>query len=349
MDHINQYINELQDVLDNLPVDVIDRVISTLHDARLTGKQIFMMGNGGSASTASHFVCDLGKNTKKDGWPPFRVIGLVDNLASISAYANDEGFENIFANQLANLVHPGDVVIGISTSGNSANIINAVETANKLGAKTIGFTGFNGGELSHLVDINLCVPCNNIEQIEDVHLMLEHLICKTLREKTQQALLPQELIKAFDNELTINLDLHNLLRQILRLTLGGIGASSGSIMVLNKKGDVIEGALAYGGNIYALNAQQFVEIIERGLAGWVYENRQATLVTNTRNDPRWLPRTWDRDNGNARSAISVPLMSNDQVVGVLTLVHSTADRFTKDDLMLLTAITVCMSLANYAV
>ena len=92
-------------------------------------RQVFILGNGGSASTAEHFVCDLAKNTKKDGWPHFRAIGLTDNMAVFSAYANDEGYENVFVEALANLVQPGDVVLGISTSGNSPNVINAIEFA----------------------------------------------------------------------------------------------------------------------------------------------------------------------------------------------------------------------------
>ena len=101
-------------------------VITTLQRARMQGKQVFVMGNDGSATTASHFVCDLAKNTRREGLPHFWVIGLTDNMAIFSAYANDEGYENVFTQQLANLVNPGDIAIGISASGNSKNVINAL-------------------------------------------------------------------------------------------------------------------------------------------------------------------------------------------------------------------------------
>jgi D-sedoheptulose 7-phosphate isomerase len=190
MDYVNSYMAELKQTIDRLPVDLINEVIAILHDARLERRQIFIMGNGGSASTASHFVADLAKNTRRAGWPDYRVIGLTDNMAIFSAYANDEGYENVFAQQLANFVLPKDIVIGISTSGNSANVLKAIELANEMGALTIGFTGFSGGSLSRLVDINLHVTSEVIEQVEDVHLMLEHLICKALREITGKHIAP---------------------------------------------------------------------------------------------------------------------------------------------------------------
>jgi D-sedoheptulose 7-phosphate isomerase len=180
---IQNYIDELKSTLDGLIPSVIEQVIEVLHAARLKNRQVFIMGNGGSASTASHFVCDLGKNTRVQGVPNFRVIGLTDNMALFSALANDEGYENVFAQQLASHIQPDDVVIGISTSGNSPNVVNAILLANSIPACTIGFTGFDSGKLGNLVDINLHVPNHSIEQVEDIHLMLEHLICKALREK----------------------------------------------------------------------------------------------------------------------------------------------------------------------
>lgn len=180
MDPVNEYIDDLHLTLDKLPGKEIREVIDVLHQARLNNRTIFIMGNGGSASTATHFVCDLAKNTRMVGWPAFRVIGLSDNMAILSAYANDEGYENVFAQQLASLIQPKDVVIGISTSGKSPNVLNAIALANEEDAITIGFTGFNGGKLGNMVDIHVHVPSNRIEQVEDIHLMLEHLICSVL-------------------------------------------------------------------------------------------------------------------------------------------------------------------------
>ena len=190
MNPIQHYISDLQNTLDQLPHDLIAEVIAILHQARMDNRTIFIIFNGGSASTASHFVCDLAKNTRHPGWPDFRVIGLADNMAIFSAYANDDGYENVFLLQLASFVKPRDVVIGISTSGNSPNVVEAIRFANQVPAITIGFTGFDGGQLSKLVDIDLHVPSNLIEHVEDVHLMMEHLITKLLREKAQTEAAP---------------------------------------------------------------------------------------------------------------------------------------------------------------
>jgi D-sedoheptulose 7-phosphate isomerase len=186
MNGVQKYIDDLTGTISTLPQADIHQVIDVLYEARLKGRQVFIMGNGGSASTASHFVCDLAKNTRKHGWPHFRVIGLTDNLALFSAYANDEGYENVFKQQLENFVEPGDVVIGISTSGNSANVLNAIHLADRIGAITVGFTGFDAGELGRIVDHNIHVQSGSIEQVEDVHLMLEHLIVTVLRERVNE-------------------------------------------------------------------------------------------------------------------------------------------------------------------
>ena len=188
MEQIRSYIATLRETVDRLPVERIAQVVDALQTARVTGKQVFIMGNGGSASTASHFVCDLAKNTRLPNLPHFRVIGLTDNMAIFSAYANDEGYENVFAAQLANLVEADDVVIAISASGNSANVIKAVEEARRHHAITVGFTGFDGGRLASLVDIHVHVDSHIIEHVEDAHLMLEHMIVKTLKESTEDVI-----------------------------------------------------------------------------------------------------------------------------------------------------------------
>jgi len=192
MDQITSYISTLRQTMDQLPADRIARTIDVLHSARLIGRQIFIMGNGGSASTASHFVCDLSKNTRREGWPHYKVIGLTDNMAIFSAYANDEGYENVFARQLTNLIGRGDIVIGISASGNSQNVLNAMSEAKKFDATTIAFTGFDGGRLGSKVDIHIHVASNIIEHVEDIHLMLEHMIVRILKERTHTAVMLAE-------------------------------------------------------------------------------------------------------------------------------------------------------------
>ena len=181
----SDYITSLQKTINELSIDAIEEVVDILHEARLSKKQIFIMGNGGSASTASHFVCDLAKNIRKEGWPHFRVIGLSDNMAILSAYANDEGYENVFSQQLENLIQNGDVVIGISASGNSPNVINAMSVAKKHNGVTIGFTGFDGGKLGKIVDYHIHIPNNNYGQIEDIHLVLEHITIHALQDRLE--------------------------------------------------------------------------------------------------------------------------------------------------------------------
>lgn len=183
MDAINGYLTGLQGLLDELPQSAIQEVIDVLAQARLEHRQVFILGNGGSASTASHFVCDLAKNTRCEGLPHFRAIGLTDNMEIFSAYANDEGYENVFSQQLINLIRPDDIVIAISASGNSKNVVNAVEEAKKYGVTTIGFTGFSGGRLGQIVDIQIHVASDIIEHVEDIHLMLEHMIVRTIKDQ----------------------------------------------------------------------------------------------------------------------------------------------------------------------
>lgn len=184
--NIHDYISTLQATIERLPQPLIAQVVDVLEEARLQGRQVFIMGNGGSASTATHFVCDLAKNTRQEGLPHYRAIGLTDNMAIFSAYANDEGYETVFANQLANLIRPGDIVIGISASGNSKNVLNAVAEAHKHRAMVIGFSGFDGGKLAGMVDINIHVDSHVIEHVEDIHLMLEHMIVRAIKVRRQE-------------------------------------------------------------------------------------------------------------------------------------------------------------------
>lgn len=179
---IAAYFHELGEALAALPHAPIEAMLDILQQARLEGRTIFIVGNGGSASTASHFACDLGKNTVMPGVPRFRVTALTDNMEVFSALANDLGYENVFAEQLANLLQPGDVVIAISTSGNSPNVLKAVEFARTQGATTIGWTGQGGGRLADLVDLLIAVPSTRIEQVENAHLILHHLVTIRMRE-----------------------------------------------------------------------------------------------------------------------------------------------------------------------
>ena len=186
MNFFQEYTSELKKTLDNLPWAKLQQIVEILHRARIEGRQVFIMGNGGSASTATHMACDIGKNTAFPGYPRIRAISLNDNMAFFSALANDNGYENVFAEQLLNLVRPGDVVIAISASGNSPNVLKAIETAKQHSAYTIGWSGYEGGKLAKLADLSIVVHNNCIEQIEDIHLMLEHMVVQALRHIIQK-------------------------------------------------------------------------------------------------------------------------------------------------------------------
>ncbi len=178
---VRKYISEVSATLGKLPMDNIAQVVALLEEARRKEKKVFIFGNGGSAATASHFAADLSKGAISHGKPRIKAFALTDNVALFSAWANDTDYENVFAEQLENLVEPGDIVIGISGSGNSANVLKGIRVAKAKGATTIGFIGFAGGKLVELVDTSIIVPSNVMEHIEDVHLLLEHVITTCLR------------------------------------------------------------------------------------------------------------------------------------------------------------------------
>ena len=178
---IENYISQVSDTLNKLPLDKIARVVELLDEARINNKKVFIFGNGGSAATASHFASDLAKGAIRQGKPRFKAFALTDNVPLLSAWANDTDYGNIFSEQLENFIEPGDIAIAISGSGNSINVLNGIKTARANRAATIGFIGFDGGKLKALVDIALVVPNHNMEQVEDVHLLLEHVITTCLR------------------------------------------------------------------------------------------------------------------------------------------------------------------------
>jgi D-sedoheptulose 7-phosphate isomerase len=182
MNNINGYLESVVDTIGELPREQIANAIAVLTWARMNDKQVFVMGNGGSAATASHFACDLAKNTLAHDRPRFRVIALTDSMPLFSALANDFGYEHVFSEQLASLVRGGDVVMAISGSGNSVNVVNAVKHARQAHATTIGLLGFDGGLLKDLVDICILICNHSYEQVEDLHLMLAHLMCVCIRQ-----------------------------------------------------------------------------------------------------------------------------------------------------------------------
>jgi D-sedoheptulose 7-phosphate isomerase len=183
MSYIQWYLDEISYILQQLPQDQIAQIIQTLEQARMERKKMFLIGNGGSAATASHFANDLIKSTIIDGKPRMKVIALTDNIPVMLAYANDCGYETIFAEQLDALAEPGDLLVVFSGSGRSPNVIRALDLARQRNLTTIGFTGRDGGDMRERCDICLIAPCQAMEHIEDVHVLLCHLIYSAIRDQ----------------------------------------------------------------------------------------------------------------------------------------------------------------------
>lgn len=182
MESINRYIAELEQMMQAISLPNLAAVLGILEQVYRNRHRIFVMGNGGSAATASHFALDLAKNTITAGAPRLKAISLTDHVPLITAWSNDTAYEHIFSEQLANMIEAGDAAIGISASGNSPNVINALNLANRSGASTIGLLGATGGKLKDIVDAYVLAPGQNIEQEEDAHMILAHIITRHMRE-----------------------------------------------------------------------------------------------------------------------------------------------------------------------
>ena len=176
IDFINSYISELQQTIARLPVDEIEEVIKAVLDARERDAQIFVSGNGGSASTASHVAVDMGKGASLQSRKRFRVLSLTDNVGWLTALGNDISYDDVFVEQLKNYARRGDLLIAISASGNSENILRAVRYANQTGCTTIGFAGFAGGKLRAEAERCLVVASDHMGRIEDGHLIVQHIL-----------------------------------------------------------------------------------------------------------------------------------------------------------------------------
>lgn len=185
-EYASRYALYLADLLAELDCEAIERVGRLFEETRLNGRTIFLIGNGGSASTASHFANDLGLGTRVRGGKAYRAISLADNVAFLTAAGNDLGYETVFVEQLKTLLTRGDVVVGISASGNSPNVVKAIEFAKEHGAITVGLTGFDGGKLKKIVDESIHIDTlkGDYGPVEDLHLMLDHLLSSYLARLT---------------------------------------------------------------------------------------------------------------------------------------------------------------------
>lgn len=177
------YIKDIQDylaleieILTRLDVAQINAALKLLDETRQRKARIYICGNGGSAATASHFQNDFNKGVSEYIEIPFRFHCLNDNVATLMAIANDIGYEEVFRFQLRGVMEPGDILVAISGSGNSPNVLNAVDYAKTIGCQVIGITGYNGGKLKQLCDISLHVSVNSMQITEDIHMIFDHLM-----------------------------------------------------------------------------------------------------------------------------------------------------------------------------
>lgn len=194
---IDNYFEEMLQIIRHISREDIDRAVEALFHAWREGRTVFTMGNGGSASTATHFACDLSKVTIIEGKKRLRAVCLNDNIPLMSAWINDNGFDNLFSEQLRNLMNRGDVLVGISVHGGSGrdkaglwsqNLLKAMDVAKReYDGVTIGFSGFDGGAMKQLADICVVVPFPSTPHVESFHLVMEHLVTFCLREKIEKS------------------------------------------------------------------------------------------------------------------------------------------------------------------
>ncbi len=183
MDHVDTYLREMESVLRKISRADVCAVVERLIEAWRAKRMVFVIGNGGSAATASHMMNDLNKYTATEGLPRFRCLALTDNVPLLTAVGNDMSYADVFVEPLRSLLSVGDVVIAISASGNSPNIVKAIEFARVTGATVIGFCGSPGGRLAESADLKVVIPSPRIGQQEDGHLILNHVITSALRER----------------------------------------------------------------------------------------------------------------------------------------------------------------------
>lgn len=180
---IRQYLDRLLTTLSGMPVDSIASLSEMLYRAYSDGKQVFVLGNGGSASTASHMAADLGKNTIGPNMRRFRIMSLNDNIPLLTALSNDLGYENVFAEQLQNLIQPGDMLIALTGSGNSLNVVRAVEYARSRSAQVAALLGCGGGSVAELADLSVLIDSGDYGVIEDAHVVVNHILVEHFRQR----------------------------------------------------------------------------------------------------------------------------------------------------------------------
>lgn len=192
----DSYLTHLKETIDGLPLDQAAHAVDILFGAYQAGRTVFLFGNGGSAALASHMATDLGKGTHQPGpaWMDsvkrLKALSVTDNVPLLTAWGNDTAYDGVFASQMENFIEAGDVALAISGSGNSPNVLRALELARRKGATTVGLGGFAGGKMKALLDCPVIVPSDNMQRIEDAHVILAHMIFLDLKRRIESSARP---------------------------------------------------------------------------------------------------------------------------------------------------------------
>jgi D-sedoheptulose 7-phosphate isomerase len=201
---ITSYLDKLKHIIAELPCEPLAQITDMILNAGRDGRSIYILGNGGSAATASHLACDLAKTASVPGHPRLRALAFTDNVPLLTAWGNDASYDVVFAEQVTTFVRPGDLVIAISASGNSPNVIAAASAARSIGASVIGLIGFGGGRLKSWCDVALVVPSHEYGPVEDAHMVFVHAVTAAIR----AALTERVAISAIASEAPVGIVAH---------------------------------------------------------------------------------------------------------------------------------------------
>ena len=376
---IRSYLVNLPFDVDPLPLDELERLITLLHSARLRGARQVVIGDRESECAIRLLASDLSQLAVRKEKNVYVVQNKAQSWLTTGNWKDRGVFRTVDPARLDKTFRLGDVLVVVARDSGTPEIRDAVRFASRAGARTIGITGSSGGDLMPQVDINLHLSSDSGEQFENFFLFLENLIVKSLRsieqeaerdqasetlevvaspaaqDATQPSLAETLALDGIVSNAKVNTTLEKLialkdslsteppadqcLRLVLRTSLEVFEAKSGSLLLLDRDGKASRAAIAYEGEVHLYPPEHVMDTLQRGLASWVIAQRQPALVTDTRQDSRWLRRNWEEQAG-SRSAISVPILEAGQVIGVLTLAYPQAGRFNQSDLLLLAAIAV---------
>jgi cellulose synthase (UDP-forming) len=340
---VQKTITGLNNLIENVPVDLIEQTVAMLHQARLEKRRIFILSTQKSEMAANWFITGLNRIEPVQGWPDFQVLGRSKRqsilLSGLSPHPQP---------WLARPVQGGEVVVVIFDDSLDRELVRVLEAARARQAKTIAIARFEANQLFGLADIILDLSSDPPGEFSEAQILLVRIMLETLRDigrlrffgdngsagpfgtlPEQTGVAPEAAgLRVFNGSSAHQVHYRNLLRDCLKVA----GATSGSILLVNEVDQACEAVVAYKGRIESYAIDNLAEAHQRSLAGWVLENRQPALVTDTYSDERWVWRAWDEIHG-ARSAISVPIWVASRMVGVLTLVHPNPQQFSQSDLV----------------